>query len=503
MTIYEDSPTLKVQLDEAWIDPNKQNFYFTVGERGYGKSVFDEYVANELYDNGITVIDLHASDNLENFFWCVNLDHGKKCDRWMENNPNQRVPLQCKCKQAYPIMILCPEYRVWNQKEIDYANGKYYTKKEWAAKGYLEYDRNHPPVKPKELQPLPLIVVKHIPLPSKGKNSKNEEFIKVFTEALLQCRKERRVLCVNPKMWLAEHESYHFKTLEIILRNIRSIAYEHFQPLTEKQLGKPKSKWTIQELSWHRTALVIREASELLPQGTKGDYSGDSLLAKKGMMGLTKKSRHESINLILDTQRFEDIVPNIREQHSVLIIKHSKEKLLGEHLKEYEEKIDSQRLKILEKTRYSSNGYKKVRKAWPYIKELGFNYAYLVRSDNMPRLEKIPTPSFHHKEPTDNWCNIMNVSYTTNKDLIKTISESKVDKNLLKPNESQDKILYHTIKDLKEVKKMRWDKILIHLIEMQEHGSIVYPKSFKDITNNSIRKKYSDMKKKIEIVLTA
>ena len=503
MTIYKDSPTLNIHEDEAWIDPNKQNFYLTIGERGYGKSVFDEFVANELYDKGITIIDLHGADNLENFFWCVNFNHGKEHKDWMRDNPNQREPLQCECSQAFPILILCPEYVQWDMKSIDYANGKYYTKNEWKALGNIEYNRINPPVKPKELQPEPLIVVKHLPLPKKSKSAKNPEFIEAFTNALLQARKERRILCVNPKMWLEEHEDYHFKTLEIILRQIRHIAYEHFQPLTEKQLGKPKSKWTDQELSWHKTAIVIREASEILPQGTKGDYSGDSLLSKKASMGLVKKSRHESINLILDTQRFEDLFPPVRDNHSILIIKHTPEKLLGDNLKQYEEKIDGKRLEILERTRYSSKGFKKANRLWPNIKRMGYNYAYIVKSDNTPRLNEIPMPRFHHKQPTDNWCNIMGVYYTINKELINTVQESKVDSKMLKPNESEEKILYHTIKELKEVKKMKWDKILEKLIEMQEHSSIKYPKPINKMTNVSIRKKYSDMKKKIEIELIA
>ncbi|MCH7561994.1 MAG: hypothetical protein IIC67_11655 [Thaumarchaeota archaeon] len=503
MTIYEDNPTLNIHEDEAWIDPNIQSFYLTIGERGYGKSILSEYVANELYDNGVTIIDLHAVSNLENFFWCVNLNHGKKHKEWMEKHPNERVPLQCKCKQAYPIMILCPVYQVWDQKKLDFANGKYYTKEELVKKGYLEYDRNHPIEKPKHLQPVPLIVIKHVPLPKKAKGARNEEFIKIFTEALIQCRKERRILCVNPLMWDEDHEAYHFKTLEIILRQIRHIAYEHFQPLSEKLLGKHWNKWTVQEKSWHRTAIIMREASEILVSGTKGDYSGDSLLTKKASMSFAKSSRHFSINIILDLQRYEDLFLPVREQHSILILKHTPEKLLGEKLSQYEEKIDSKRLEILEKTRYSSKGFKKANRLWPNIKRLKHNYAYIVKSENIPRLQKIPMPSFHHKEPTDNWCKIMNVSYTTNKELIKTEIETKIDNNMLKPNESQEKILYHTIRELKEVKTMKWDEILTKLTEMQEHGSIVYPKSFKDITNNAIRKKYSDMKRKTEIILTA
>ena len=502
MTIYKDEPTLENYDDDAWIDPNSQNFYLCIGERGFGKGVFDEFVANELYDSGITIIDLHGADNLENFFWCVNLNHGKEHDAWKTEHPNEREPLECECSQAYPILIICPNYVEWDQKSLDFANGKYYTREQWENKmrdgETLEpYDKTNPPEKPIELQPEPLIVVKHVPLPMKSRNAKNAEFIEAFTSALLQARKERRILCVNPKMWLPEHESYHFKSLEIILRQIRHIAYEHFQPLTEEALGRKKKDWTVQELSWHRTAIIIREASEILPQGTKGDFSGDSLLSKKGMMGLVKKSRHESVNLILDTQRYSDIFPPVRDEHSILVLKHTPDKLQGEELKKYEDKIDLKREAILEKFNYNKKGFKKANKRYPNIKKMGYNYAYIIKSDDVPRLETIPMPKFHHKLPTDNWCNLMQVYYTINKDLIKVTQESKIDATNLKPNESQEKILYHTIKDLKDEKKFKWDIVLEKLIELQEHSVLHYPKLIKDMTNASIRKKYSDMRKKI------
>ena len=502
MTVYKDEPTLENYDDDAWIDPNSQNFYLCIGERGFGKGVFDEFVANELYDSGITIIDLHSADNLENFFWCVNLNHGKEHDAWKTEHPNEREPLECECSQAYPILIICPNYVEWDQKSLDFANGKYYTREQWENKmrdgETLEpYDKTNPPEKPIELQPEPLIVVKHVPLPMKSRNAKNAEFIEAFTSALLQARKERRILCVNPKMWLPEHESYHFKSLEIILRQIRHIAYEHFQPLTEEALGRKKKDWTVQELSWHRTAIIIREASEILPQGTKGDFSGDSLLSKKGMMGLVKKSRHESVNLILDTQRYSDIFPPVRDEHSILVLKHTPDKLQGEELKKYEDKIDLKRETILEKFNYNKKGFKKANKRYPNIKKMGYNYAYIIKSDDVPRLETIPMPKFHHKLPTDNWCNLMQVYYTINKDLIKVTQESKIDATNLKPNESQEKILYHTIKDLKDEKKFKWDIVLEKLIELQEHSVLHYPKLIKDMTNASIRKKYSDMRKKI------
>ena len=501
MTLYDDEPTLDHHADEGWIDPNIQQFYFVTGSRGFGKSVLDEFIANELYENGVTIIDVHAADNLENFFWSVNLNHGKEHDAWKAENPDEREPLVCKCSKAYPILILCPDYVEWDEKSLDFANGKYYTEEQWNNKMKDEgsilvpYDKTNPTEKPKELQPEPLIVVKHVPLPKKSKTARNEEFIEIFTEALLQCRKERRILCVNPKMWLEEHESYHFKSIEIILRQIRNIAYKHFQPLTEEQVGRPKKDWTVQELSWHRTAIIIREASELLQQGTKGDFSGDSLLSKKSMMGLVKKSRHESVNLILDTQRYSDLFPPIRENLDVLIIKHTSEKLLGDELLKYENMVDTKRLEILEKHKYSKRGFRIANKRHPNIRKLGYNYAYIIKSDNVPRLQKIPMPQFHHKLPTDNWCNLMRVYYTINKDLIKITNDSTKEAINTKPNDSEEKILYHTIKDLKE-KKMMWGDILIKLSGLQEHGVLHYPKVIKEWSNISIRKKYSDMKKK-------
>ena len=63
MTIYKDEPTLDNYDDDAWIDPNAQNYYLAIGERGFGKGVFDEFVANELYNNYSKIIEFVKLDD--------------------------------------------------------------------------------------------------------------------------------------------------------------------------------------------------------------------------------------------------------------------------------------------------------------------------------------------------------------------------------------------------------------------------------------------------------
>src|SRR3989304_2735483 len=56
----------------AWINPNRPQVILTQGMRGAGKSLLDEMVAEQLYLQGWTILDLLAARNAENFFWAIN-----------------------------------------------------------------------------------------------------------------------------------------------------------------------------------------------------------------------------------------------------------------------------------------------------------------------------------------------------------------------------------------------------------------------------------------------
>lgn len=501
MMFYKDDTTYS-ETSGHWIDVNSQQYIQTFGQRGFGKSVLDEFVANELYDNGFTILDLYAADNLENLFWCVNLEHKKKHRDWIETHPDQKEPLECECDTAYPILVLCPEYVYWDEKSLEFANGMFYTEEQWLQKSRDSgqvlpvYDRSDPPKKPSNLQKEPLIKIHRIPQPVLAKTNPNTDVVRSFTDAILLARKERRILVMNPKFWA--RESYMFKTLEIILRSISDITEKYFQPLTKQHLGKPKSEWTVQELSWHRTAIIMREVGEIMPQGTKSDASGDSLLSKKALLNLIRKSRHTKTTCVFDAQREMDLFPNVRDEVNITILKHSSRKLLGDGLAKYEDIIDEQRKKILEKYSYSNKGLRIANRKFPRIGELNFNYAYVIYSNDFMRLWRIPMPRFHHKMPTDNWCNITGVSYKFDESAIK-ITDKKASSSAMKPNESDEKILYHTVRELRTPEKgkgLKWDDVLIALAERQESGVIRYPKPFRGMSNDAIRQKWTGLRRK-------
>lgn len=79
----------------AWISPNRQQIIMTQGQRGSGKSSLNEFVAEELYNDGWTVLDLWASDNLENAFWCVNLNCKEKYDKKKLESPKEKEEIHC------------------------------------------------------------------------------------------------------------------------------------------------------------------------------------------------------------------------------------------------------------------------------------------------------------------------------------------------------------------------------------------------------------------------
>ena len=111
-------------------------------------------------------------------------------------------------------------------------------------------------------------------------------------------------------------------------------------------------------------------------------------------------------------------------------------------------------------------------------------------------------PRFHHKMPTDNWCNIMRVSYTVDESVIKNI-DNKTNSSVLKPNDSDEKLLYHTIKELRNPdsgKGLKWSEVLATLAERQDNGAIRYPRPLKEMSNDVIRQKWVGLKRKFGLL---
>ncbi len=483
----------------AWISPNRQQVIMTQGQRGSGKSSLNEFVAEELYKNGWTVLDLWASDNLENCFWCINLNCKKKFEEKKIQHPMQKEEIHCNCNVRYPISILCPDHVEWDNHAIDYYNGVYYTKYEWVDKlrkqgeVIVEYDRTNPPRKP-DSEIKNWIKIKHLPKPSRTERTANNELIVTkFTEALLEARIERRILVFNPKLFPNEFEK--FKTLELIIRSLGDIAFNHFKQLRDEKVGKPRSQWTKEQTCHHRMVVVMRELGELTASVLKGE--NESTLVKKAILNFIRKARHYNISLCTDYQRPEDAFSGVRDQANIFILKRAPKRLFGDEWVWTFDEIMKERQKIFDKMGYNQSSFRKANERWPRIEELNMNRAYVVYSNDKMRLWEIPTPSFHHKQPEDHFEQITGISFKFSQNSSESLTSGQNDGSST-TSEGDEKILYSVIFQLRNQKNktMKWEEILKHLTREQEKGNIKWKTLFKQMQPNTISKWFARTSRK-------
>lgn len=485
----------------SFISPNKQQIILTQGQRGSGKSTLNELIGESLYKCGWTVLDLWASDNLENLFWCVNQNCKSKHEEWMITHPDEKEEIHCSCSARYPILVLCPDYVQWDQKALDAYNEIYYTKKEWVEKlrkqgeVLIEYDRTNPPKKPEMELQKPWIKIKYLPKPSRAeKTATNELIVKKISEAIVEARAERRIVVFNPKLFPVEFDK--FKTLELIIRSLGDITFNYFKPLTEKDVGRPRSEWSNEQKCWHRMVVIFRELGELTASVLKGE--NESTITKKAILNFIRKSRHYNISLISDYQRGEDCFPGVRDQANIFILKRAPKRLFGEEWGWAFEYIMDERQKIFDKMGYNLVSYSRANQKFPKIEELNMNRAYVVYSNDKMRLWQLPPPNFHHKKPEDHFEQVTGVSFKILHLGQNTESQSSDNGNSANA-EGDEKILYSVIFQLRNQqngKSMNWKDIIGYLTQEQEKGNIRWKTQLKQMQPNTISKWYARINRK-------
>jgi len=260
--------------DQYIIDTDFQQCIFTLGRRGTGKSYLDESLATTFYEEGFTILDLWASDNYENAFWCIPREDGKT---------------------RYPVTLLVPDALTTNQEQLDQFNGVNYTEEQFLKRnpGKL-FNCVYPPKKPIYERGIEWLKIVRLPAPTAKPDSEiNETIVKIIENTILECRKDRRILVFNPLAFRNETQMY--RTLELIVRNLNNVAEKHFQKIEPKDVGKQtRDQLTKVERSWDKMCVLIREMGELAPAKLKGDKSGQSLLTKKAILQFIRKVRHQT-----------------------------------------------------------------------------------------------------------------------------------------------------------------------------------------------------------------
>ncbi len=439
---------------KSLLNLNKQQFIGILGAKGSGKSYLGDCLLEMYHKNHYTCLDLFSAPYYESFFWCLPKE-GLNAD----GQPfTKRIP----------ITIVAPESLIIDQEGIDRFNNQVNTR-------------------------YPLVRIVKLPTATvKPYSEQNDKILEIITAEILRCRDERRILTFNTSVFPVEKIMY--LTLEIIFRGILKVSNEHFFKLSEKDVGHPL---TLRDKNHHKMAFQLREIGQLFPAMVKGDQSGYSKNTKKGFMEFARLSRHGSIDGIFDYQNASDTMSSIRNQIDVWCLKQWNKALAGDNFDWIFPVIKAKREYIAEKFRYNKYGWKRADSAFPMIEELNQKWFYGLISGYNPKLFPVPELGIRHKEPTDKWTRITGIKLDHDQSLI----ESNTVSSAPKTKKSDEKLVYLTLKEMKErkgSKSMRWNEIVSEVTKKQDNNEITYHLSFKDMKDGTISKLYSRMKQNHE-----
>jgi len=98
-----------------------------------------------------------------------------------------------------------------------------------------------------------------------------------------------------------------------------------------------------------------------------------------------------------------------------------------------------------------------------------------------------------HKEPDDKWWLLTDIPIQWDKEMLSNTSTTTA----LKTSKTNDKIVYLTMKELKEQKgkkKMNWKQVTDSMAEKQKNAEIVSHIDFSTVKTGTVQKWYSRMK---------
>jgi len=410
----------KSKNPDAFIDPYIASITFCQGNRGSGKSTVDELIAEEHFKMGHTVIDLHSAGNYESLYWCIKHDCRKFWDKWRaeqeklpDNMIKQEEPLHCECDTRYKIILVVPDYIEFDEIALDEFNGRFYTKKEWADLGHIDYGKlvtkstgetvREPPIRPDYVE---WIRVRKLTIPNKGYKNR-DQFVKELTEIMLMGQNEKRILVFNPIFY--KDIPHKLVTLEKVLREIPAIVQTNFKAMTPRTVAElrgveepiPFGKWTPQEENRHRVTILMREFGSLVSSQLTEERN--QVIVKKAIFALVKVLRHFHISLVGDFQRANDIYSGVREQRDYFVWKCSNIDIVSEDYQWLRNDIKERRDEIIAKG-LPAQAYA----LFPNLEDLKPNQMYVLypqknERGNRYKLFTVKMPSFHHHQADDDF----------------------------------------------------------------------------------------------------
>jgi hypothetical protein len=504
--------------EQQWLDPNEPQVILCQGMRGAGKGVLVDYIAEQLYKEGITILHIWGARSFENLYWIVNKNCGEKyqkireilehyfinklptkpafCDEFLpvmiregmvsvsHENGKEFLHLEqvgkdfldgellhCKCYKSFPIIWVVPNYIKVDQKSLDEFNHVYWESWEEYHQAYLknqiskyipqwEWDDSSKIKKPDSfLEKIP-IVVRQITPPTTA--HRKETFQKEFTDIVLEARKNRRIVVMNPAIF--EGQIDKFDTLAEIFRMIPYLMNKsgHFTPLTEKDVGKSRDYWSKKQQSWHKLAIVINELRSVAPSSKMhGEKSASS--SKKAIFDYIPEARHYKTWFVGDYQNPEDLYSGVRHQANTVLIKRASRNILGSDWTWLFDKIENDRMGLCRKKGleierkedmwfYEKNPAMKnyLDERRPRLDELPDNLGYVTFPNNEIKRIKIPLPSFHHKTSLEDFQSDTGITWSVDRTI-----KSQDPVNLTKSEKTS------VSKEKKAVRQMVFEKIVI------------------------------------------
>ncbi|MBL7001996.1 MAG: hypothetical protein ISR80_04490 [Nitrosopumilus sp.] len=539
---------------------------FYTGMRGSGKGVAVDKSAEDLYREGINIWHLWGARSFENLYWAINKNCGAKHDNFKKVimcffdrkqrelnidsvdiglNPDELKQclldmeleklikiltgdnqirildkagdfvngelLYCKCKRAYPITWMVPEYIEVNQESLDKFNAVYW--KDWREYNQAYNDGHVKPyispwddvdvtkmVKPNTLVK-PLIQVRHITPATTA--LRKETFREQFTKIVLEAREQHRVVVMNPTIF--EGTLDKFQTIEEVFRMLPWLmnVSGYFTELSESDVGKPKKYWNKKQKSWHKVAIVCNELRSIVPSSRlSGEASAGK--SKKAIFDIVPEMRHMKCWFLGDYQNPDDLYSGVKHQSNAIVLKNASRNLVGEDMTWIFDSIEKRRLSITKKF-YPDAELKTMYwherdpefKAYlddiiPRVDDLPKNQGYVTYPNREFKKEKFELPTFHHKSSLEDFRKDTGITWTINKEMkpkvdTATAGEKRNAGKELK--EIKQKVM--VMMDEKRKDGLSWKQIHIEVMGMQDKGEIPdlgyanrTPKQLNDSYNN-------------------
>lgn len=556
--------------DRPWLSYDEPQVILTQGMRGAGKGVVCDNMAIWLYKAGFNIWHLWGARSLENLYYIINKNclekyHNLKIivDSFYEDNflkLNQRCEckglrkkdfdgyldktiqsglvkhvdektyrltdkgkdlhfgrlLHCNCHKAFPVTWMVPNYIQMDEESVERFNGVYW-------KDFEEYQHHLSEItteekklleeakqkKPSYLRPKPLIIVRKITPPTSAQRSETfrEEFIKIILEA----REQHRIVVMNPAIFEGSLDKFEciaeiFKMMKHLMNNT-----EHFLPLTEEQVGKPRKYWSRKQMSWHKVAIIINELRSVSPSSQlSGEKEANR--SKRAIFDFIPEARHYRVTLIGDYQRPDDVLPTIRHNPNITIVKNGSRNILGDDWKwlfdtaekwqmSVTSKILRRDVKSMNYVRYmkeKSSKLKRILDTKPCVDELKANEAYITYPNQEYKREIFSLPEFHHKQSNESFSQDTGIKWTIDtkkKDTVDktlTISEKK---QTVKVKKKIKEDIFRKMQYWRETEKKSWDQIKEELVALQNDG-IISDMGYADKKPEYFSNRYGDWKRK-------